>query len=71
MRFCTTVNLEATIKKGPEGCAGIFTNDDGTPCSGQDAYAKLWRAWLEGYEVLPVCHNHDPKGHCLGHESKP
>lgn len=68
-RFCLTVDLEGMLKKGPEACAKMLKRDDGTPISGDEAYAKLWEAWLAGYEVLPTCYNHDPKGHCLGHES--
>ena len=69
-RYCITVGLENMMKRGPDALAGIFKRDDGTPCSGPDAYAILWKAWLEGFEVLPVCNNHDEKGHCLGHVGK-
>ena len=66
--FCLTVHLENMLKRGPEGCANMFKGDDGISLTGQEAYDKLWKAWLEGYEVLPTCNNHSPKGYCLGHE---
>lgn len=67
-RFCVTVNLIGMMKQGPEACAKVLVRDNGESLTGAEAYDKLWQAWLEGYEVLPTCHNHGPKGHCLGHE---
>ena len=69
-RYCVTVNLEAYLKRGPQGLAGLLKRDNGESLTGPEAYAKLWEAWLAGFEVLPVCRNHDPKGHCLGHTGK-
>lgn len=56
--------------RGPDGCAGMLKREDGTQLSGQEAYDALWQAWLDGFEVFPVCDNHDPRGNCLGHAFK-
>jgi hypothetical protein len=68
--FCISVSLEGALKRGPEACALMLKHADGTPLSGQDAYDLMWQKWLDGFEVLPVCDNHDPRGHCLGHPIK-
>ena len=66
--YCVTVSLEGMIKRGPAGCVGMLQDrGGGEMLSGQEAYDLLWQTWLDGFEVMPVCDNHDAKGHCLGH----
>ena len=68
--FCVSVSLEGALKRGPEGLGGMLHRQDGTQLSGQETYDALWQSWLNGFEVFPVCDNHDPRGHCLGHAFK-
>lgn len=65
--FCVSISLEGALKRGPEGLWYMLKYEDGTPLTGQEAYDKLWQAWLDGFEVFPVCEDHDARGHCLGH----
>lgn len=64
--FCVTFHLEGMLKRGPELLSYILKDGD-RMLSGQEAYDLMWQKWLEGFEVLPVCDNHNAKGHCLGH----
>lgn len=66
-----TVSLTGMMKQGPDACANMLKREDGTHLTGQEAYDLLWKHYLDGFEVLPVCDNHDAKGHCLGHPITP
>jgi hypothetical protein len=64
--FCATFDLEGMLRRGPDALDGILIEDE-VRLSGQQVYDLMWQKWLEGFVVLPVCDNHGPDGHCLGH----
>lgn len=46
---------------------GLVIDDDGNPLSDQELRKLLKEKKAEGYEVLPMCDNHDERGYCQGH----
>ncbi len=47
---------------------GWLVTDAGRRLSGTEVSCRLAEAEAQGFEVLPMCDNHDAKGHCLGHD---
>lgn len=70
--FHATFDLDAIIHRGEAARMAGHIRLAGAQHWATEAelitHASILKA--QGFEVLPVCDNHDAKGQCLGHHSK-
>ncbi len=62
-----TVSLRGGLRLSDRELRGMLKQGDRhlTPDECRELFIKKLR---EGFDVLPMCDNHDERGHCKGHE---
>ena len=63
---CVSADIRGFLALPDSEIAGVFV-EDGRPLAAGETRAALELLLQQGFEVVPVCDNHDAKGDCLGH----
>jgi hypothetical protein len=63
-----TVNLEWILRQPDCKITGMLRDESGHVLTPNECRNLAIQKLREGFDVLPICDNHDQRGYCLGHD---